>query len=159
MKGNAQVMAGLQEAINLEASRKMQYWLDAKDTGRVGLGMAEGLKTMAEQSGCHMGELIGRLLFLEGAPQIAAAAAVTHNNLESILTDAVAMETAMVVRFGELCREAWAAGDMSNFHFFQHLCKWHTVGDDKFQGHIAWIQKKLWQYGKLGEAGFVQAEV
>ena len=44
---------------------------------------------------------------------------------------------------------------MSNFHFYQHLVKWHREGDDKFKGHVAWLQKQLYQLNKLGENGYL----
>ena len=48
-----------------------------------------------------------------------------------------------------------SAGDMSNFHFYQHLVKWHREGDDKFKGHVAWLQKQLYQMNKLGENDYI----
>ena len=46
MKGNPQVIAGLQEAANMEGSMMLQYLLDQRDVKRLGLDLADGLKQM-----------------------------------------------------------------------------------------------------------------
>jgi bacterioferritin (cytochrome b1) len=155
MKGNPQVTAGLQEAANIEGSMMLQYLLDQRDLKRLGLDLADGLKTLHEQCEDHMKQLTSRLLFLEGAPTYQLKTATTHDSVTEILNDAFAAEQAAVARFTELCKQAYDAGDMSNFHFYQHLVKWHREGDDKFKGHIAWLQKQLYQLNKLGENDYL----
>jgi bacterioferritin (cytochrome b1) len=155
MKGNPTVMAGLSESINLEASMMLQYLLDQRDVKRLGLDLADGLKQLHDQCEDHMKNLVSRLLFLEGAPTIEPKPAATHDSVTEILNDAFAAEQAAVARFTDLCKECYEAGDMSNFHLFQHLIKWHREGDDKFKGHIAWLQKQLYQLKKLGENDYL----
>jgi bacterioferritin (cytochrome b1) len=155
MKGNPQVIAGLQEAANLEASLMLQYLLDQRDTKRLGLDLADGLKELYDQCEDHMKHLVSRVLFLEGAPTIEPKSAATHDSVSDILNDAFAAEQAAVARFTDLCKQCYEAGDMSNFHFYQHLAKWHREGDDKFKGHIAWLQKQLYQLKKLGENDYL----
>ena len=86
--------------------------------------------------------LVSRVLFLEGAPTIELKPAATHDSVTEILNDAFAAEQAAIARFTDLCKQCYDAGDMSNFHFYQHLVKWHREGDDKFKGHVAWLQKQ-----------------
>jgi bacterioferritin (cytochrome b1) len=155
MKGNPQVIAGLQEAADLEASMMLQYLLDQRDAKRLGLALADGLKQLKEQCEDHMKCLVSRLLFLEGAPTIEPKAAATHDSVTEILNDAFAAEQAAIARFTDLCKQCYDAGDISNFHFYQHLAKWHREGDDKFKGHVAWLQKQLYQLKKLGENDFL----
>ena len=155
MKGNADVMAGLGESANLEASMMLQYLLDQRDVKRLGLDLADGLKQLHDQCEDHMKHLVSRLLFLEGAPTIEPRPAATHDSVTDILNDAFAAEQAAVDRFTDLCKQCYEAGDMSNFHFYQHLIKWHREGDDKFKGHIAWLQKQLYQLKKLGENDYL----
>jgi bacterioferritin (cytochrome b1) len=159
MKGNPQVMAGLQQAIDTEASLALQYLLDQRDVERLGLDLADGLKQMKEQSEDHMKCLVSRLLFLEGAPTITPKPAATHDSVTEILNDAYAAEQEAVARFTDLCRQCYDAGDISNFHFYQHLIKWHREGDDKFKGHLAWLQKQLYQLKKLGENDYIAVNV
>jgi bacterioferritin (cytochrome b1) len=155
MKGNSDVMTGLQEAITIEASLMLQYFVDQRDLKRLGLDLGGGLATLADQCKAHLEDLVGRLLFLEGAPSINPEAAETHDNIGSILTDARDAEESAVAKFAFLCKQSYEAGDMSNFHFYQHLAKWHREGDDKFKGHLAWLQKQLYQFSKLGETDYI----
>ena len=151
MKGTPQVIAGLQDAVNVEASLMLQYLLDERDVKRLGLNLADGLKQLHDQCEDHMKELTSRLLFLEGAPTIEPKPAATHDSITEILNDAYATEQAAIARFTDLCKQCYEAGDISNFHLYQHLVKWHREGDDKFKGHIAWLQMQLGQLKKLGE--------
>jgi bacterioferritin (cytochrome b1) len=102
-----------------------------------------------------MKHLTSRLLFLEGAPTLDPKPATTHDSISDTLNGAFEAEQAAVARFGELCKQCYEAGDMSNFHFVQHLAKWHREGDDKFKGHIGWLQKQLYQLKKLGENDYI----
>ena len=155
MKGNPQVIAGLGDAANVEASLMLQYFLDQRDVKRLGLALADGLKQLKEQCEDHMKCLVSRVLFLEGSPTIEPKPAATHDSVTEILNDAYAAEQAAIARFTDLCKLRYDAGDLSNFHFVQHLVKWHREGDDKFKGHIAWLQKQLYQLKRLGENDFV----
>ena len=155
MKAPPQVMAALQESIHMEATLALQYLLDQRDVKRLGLDLADGLKQLHEQCEDHMKHLVSRLLFLEGAPTIEPKPAATHDSVTEILNDASAAEQAAIARFSELCKQCYDAGDMSNFHFYQHLVKWHREGDDKFKGHVAWLQKQLYQVKKLGENDYI----
>lgn len=155
MKGSPPVLEGLGEALNIEASLMLQYLLDQRDVKRLGLDLADGLKQLHEQCEDHMKHLASRLLFLEGAPTIEPKPAATHDSVADILNDAFAAEQAAIARFSDLCKQCYEAGDMSNFHFYQHLVKWHREGDDKFKGHVAWLQKQLYQLKKLGENDFI----
>jgi bacterioferritin (cytochrome b1) len=155
MKGSPPVMAGLQQAVNVESTLMLQYLLDQRDAKRLGLDLAGGLKQLHDQCEAHMRHLVSRLLFLEGAPTIEPKPAATHDSVTEILNDAFAAEQAALATFTDLCKQCYEAGDMSNFHFYQHLVKWHREGDDKFKGHVAWLQKQLYQLKKLGENDFI----
>jgi len=155
MKGNPDVMTGLQEAIGIEATLMLQYFVDQRDVKRLGLALADGLGTLHDQCQTHLECLTGRLLFLESAPTINPKPAATHDKIGDILTDAQKAEEAAVVRFAALCKQCYDAGDMSNFHFYQHLAKWHREGDDKFKGHLTWLQQQLYQFSKLGENDYI----
>jgi len=109
MKGNPKVMAGLQESINLEASRSAQYKLDGIDAKRFGLEIAGDLLTLHQQSEDAQDGLVSRLFFFEGEPEIAAQTAKPHQDFGSLIADHIAAETALVGRFRELAKEAWDA--------------------------------------------------
>jgi bacterioferritin (cytochrome b1) len=152
-------MAGLQEAINIEASLMLQYAIDWQDTDRLGLSIADGLEKLHEQSEGWWQELTSKLLFLEGAPVAVPAKAATHDTVTDILNDSLAAELAAVDQFTVLCKAAYDAGDLEMFHYYQHLAKWHRSGGNGNKGHISWLQKQLWQLKKLGENDYIASKV
>jgi bacterioferritin (cytochrome b1) len=162
MKGNPKVMAGLQESINLEASRSAQYKLDGIDAKRFGLEIAGDLLTLHQQSEDAQDGLVSRLFFFEGEPEIAAQTAKPHQDFGSLIADHIAAETALVGRFRELAKEAWDAGEIDTAHSYEHLANYHTVGcaigGNEHKGHLAWLQKQLWQRGKLGETDYIAVQ-
>jgi bacterioferritin (cytochrome b1) len=156
MKGDPDVMAGLQEAITILASLEAQYALDGLDVKRLELDLGDGLSKLAEQCEDQKKCLLIRLLFLDGgAPVITPAPAATHSKIGDILTDATKAELAAVARFRALGKQAWGADDLSNSHYYQHLCKWHEVGDDKYKGHLAWLQQQSSLFGTLGDKDYI----
>jgi len=159
MKGNEKVMAGLQEAINLEASLMLQYLLDQRNVKRFGLSIASGLKKLHEQCEGYMKDIASALLFFDGgAPAFAPKPAATHPTVAAIQTDAIAAEQAVVARYAELCREAFDAGEMDIFHLYQHLTKWHRRGGNGNEGHLAWLQKQNWQLVEFGEKDYEEVK-
>jgi len=155
MKATPEVKAGIQDAMTIEASLMLQYFADERDVNRLGLDLASGLKQLSGQCQDHLKELTSRLLFREGAPALDPRPAATHNDLGAIISDAIAAETAAVERFADLCKQSFADGDMSMFHFYQHLAKWHCEGDDKFKGHLLWLQQQAALFKALGESGYI----
>ena len=143
----------------MEYSLASQYDLDQRDVARLGLSIEDRLGCLHEQSESCGRLLVDRLLFLEGAPVIAPASAKTHDDVGSIISDAIAAETAIIAKYAEFIKVAFDAGDMDNFHLFQHLSKWHRQGGNDNKGHMAWLQKQAWQFGKLGESGYLEAKV
>ena len=75
-----------------------------------------------------------------------------------MLQKATELETAIIDQYAQFTKDAWGEGDMSDFHFFQHLSKWHGCGDDKYVGHLSTLQKWSWQIAKTGEPDFIAAK-
>lgn len=167
MKGNQKVMAALQEAIDLEAFLAAQYKLECRDAKRFGLDIHEGLEKLHSQCEGYLDTLVSRVLFYESDPQIAPKAATVHDNVTQMLVDVQGAEAALIERYAEIAGICWEAGGVhiSDFHYFQHLIKWHSMGDEggsgtvSVMGHVSWIQKQLWQLGQFGEKDYLQAKV
>ena len=154
MKAPPQVLAGVQEAIDLELSLSLQYLLDQRNVKRFGLSIAGGLKKLHDQCDAYAKDLATLMLFLDGAPQFAPKPATTHKTVADIQTDAIAAETAIVSRYSALCKEAYEAGEIDVFHLYQHLVKWHRRGGNGNEGHLAWLQKQNWQLLEFGEKDY-----
>lgn len=159
MKGNPAVLAGLQEAINLEESLALQYALDARNLKRYGLSISRGMKMLARQCRGYATELVDALLFFDGGePSIVCEEAATHPTVSTIQADALVAEQNIVARYAELCKEAFAAGEMDVFHLYQHLTKWHRRGGNGNEGHLAWLQKQNWQLLEFGEKEYEEVK-
>jgi len=159
VKGNPEVLLCLQDSLTSEMTLHLQYELEGWDLGRLGIDTKEGFGKLAEQSETFAHELSRRILFLEGQPVLDPTATTSYGSITERLNAAVAAELKIVQDYADYTKKAYDAGDMSNFHYFQHLSKWHREGDDKFKGHIAWIQKELWQVGRLGETAYVAEQI
>lgn len=159
MKGNPAVLSALQEAINLEATCSLQYLLDARNVKRFGLKLSKGLKVLHEQCESFMKQLTDRSLFLGGTVELKPAAAGTRNSVTDILTESIGYEEQLIARYAAIVKLCYEAGDMSNFHFFQHLVRWHGEGDRNRRGHLDWLQKQAWQLNEFGETDYEETKV
>jgi bacterioferritin (cytochrome b1) len=155
MKGDPAVMVALQEAILLEENLANQYCIAAIDQTRFGLHSGAELKELAGQCCDWKKEMIRRLFFLEGDPILKADPVKTTDSLEDMLNKLYAMEQTAADKYVEFTKLCYDKNDISNFHWFQHMSKWHTVGDDKYKGNMAYLQKELWQMDKLGENDYI----
>jgi bacterioferritin (cytochrome b1) len=160
MKGNPKVVAALQEAVNMEASLAAAYYLNGKHL-KCGLGLKTGkeLMDLGKQSCCHKDKLIKRLLFLEANAEIDAEVATIGSGVGNILKDLLQLENDVLARYTASAQICWEADDMSNFHLFQHLCKWHTTGGNGFDGHIRYIEHEQLQLNTLGEVNYLTAHI
>ena len=165
MKGDPQVMAGLQQAITAEITLANMYSLYRDDAQRFGLAIAAGWDALHEQSEKFASDLAGRLLFLEGAPRLMPAPTETANDIAAALANAVAAELAILALYTDLCTQALEQKDLDNFHYYQHQVKWHRQGGQykegkEIKGHISWLQKELWQLKNVGgESAFIAEQI
>jgi bacterioferritin (cytochrome b1) len=100
--------------------------------------------------------LTSRLLFLEGAPTIDPKPAATHDSIGDILNGRLRRRAG--------CRRAFTDPLQAVLRGRRHVelpllpapfAKWHREGDDKFKGHLCWLQKQLYQLKKLGENDYI----
>lgn len=159
MQGTPLAMAGLQDAINLEISLSLQYALFRDDCKRFGLSIAEGWQDLHEQCESFAQQLTSRLLFLEGEPKLTPAPAGPLDDVAQMLAAANQAELALLAKYTGICRQCWEEGDLDNFHFFQHLAKWHRQGGNDYKGHLSWIQMQAWQLKNTGETGYITAKI
>jgi len=159
MEGSEKVKVLLQAAINAEAQLYGIYKLYYLDAKRFGLGIAEGWHKIHQQSEDFQDQLICRLLFLEGDPELAPVTTTTEEDVLSALHKAQEAETAIVAQYAAATKACWDEGDISNFHFFQHLSKWHREGDDKYVGHLKWIQRQLWAISQVELSDYIAAKI
>ena len=162
MQGDSNVKDGLQRLASALDDLMCQYMLDAINTKRLGLDVAEGLDKLCDQCTSDLKDLVKWLYFLEGQPQIGTAQ--SHATVGQILGDATAAEIAFVATVTELAGNALETGELAVFHGLQHLVKFHTigggvVGSTDRTGHLAWLQKQNWQLREFGEKEYEETKV
>jgi len=160
MNGNPQVIAVMQEGLNLEASLAHAYFLNGTAL-KEGLGIKTGTELMelGEQC-CHYKEkLLKRLLLLGASPEIAPDTATLANSVAETLQELLMLEESLLTHYTTAVKVCYDAADMEAFHFFQHLCKDHTIGQHKRRGHIKYLEHERIQFAALGEVNYIAAHI
>jgi bacterioferritin (cytochrome b1) len=160
MKGDPGVIATLQDALNKEASLAAMYYLNGKHL-KHGLGVKTGkeLMDLGKQCCSYKNKLLKRLFFLEATPEIAPDIAMLASDIPVTFDECVALEQNILGVYASLVRTAYDVNCMDVFHFAQHMCKWHTVGQGDFVGHLKYLEHEKTQLAALGLDGYIQAHI
>lgn len=151
MKGEAQVIERLNEALFLELGAVNQYWLHYRlldDWGYGLLAKKEREESIEEME--HADKIIERIIFLEGHPNLQTVAPLRiGQNLKEVLEADLAGELdarASYKKSREICNEL---GDYVSMKLFEDL-----LSDE--EGHIDFLETQLELLGKLGEEKYGQ---
>lgn len=151
MKGEAQVIERLNEALFLELGAVNQYWLHYRlldDWGYGLLAKKEREESIEEME--HADKIIERIIFLEGHPNLQTVAPLRiGQNLKEVLEADLAGELearASYKKSREVCNEL---GDYVSMKLFEDL-----LSDE--EGHIDFLETQLELLGKLGEEKYGQ---
>ena len=151
MKGNAEVIGALNEALKLELGAVNQYWVHYRlleDWGYTKLAKKEREESIEEMH--HADNLVARIIFLEGHPNLQEVAPLMiGQNVKEVLEcdlkgEFMAKEHYMKGR--ALCREK---EDYVSMQLFEELLK-----DE--EGHIDFLETQLELLNKIGEANYGQ---
>ena len=151
MKGEAQVIERLNEALFLELGAVNQYWLHYRlldDWGYGLLAKKEREESIEEMQ--HADKIIERIIFLEGHPNLKNVAPLKiGQNIKEVLEADLAGELdarASYKKSREICNEL---GDYVTMKLFEDL-----LSDE--EGHIDFLETQLELLGKLGEEKYGQ---
>ena len=151
MKGEAQVIERLNEALFLELGAVNQYWLHYRlldDWGYGLLAKKECEESIEEMQ--HADKIIERIIFLEGHPNLQNVAPLKiGQNIKEVLEADLAGELdarASYKKSREICNEL---GDYVTMKLFEDL-----LSDE--EGHIDFLETQLELLGKLGEEKYGQ---
>lgn len=151
MKGEAQVIERLNEALFLELGAVNQYWLHYRlldDWGYGLLAKKEREESIEEMQ--HADKIIERIIFLEGHPNLQNVAPLKiGQNIKEVLEADLAGELdarASYKKSREICNEL---GDYVTMKLFEDL-----LSDE--EGHIDFLETQLELLGKLGEEKYGQ---
>lgn len=145
MKGNANVIARLNEALFLELGAVNQYWLHYRlleDWGLTKLARKERAESIEEMH--HADKVIERIIFLEGHPNLQTVAPLRiGQNVKEVLEADLAGEFDARESYSksrDICKDE---GDYVSMKIFEEL-----LTDE--EGHIDFLETQLELLNKIG---------
>ncbi len=145
MKGNANVIAALNEALKAELTAINQYILHAEMCHNWGY---DRLYAMGKKSSInemqHAEKLIERILFLDGQPNLSTLNPLKVGaNVKAQLENDLAFEIEAVASYNAAVRLCSEAGDNASRELFEKL-----LADE--EDHVDWLEAQLHQMGEIG---------
>ena len=154
MKGDVRVIEYLNKALRHELTAVNQYWLHARLLQDWGFGkLASKEQAEAEEERAHAKDLMDRIIFLEGLPnlQVLDPLRIGQSVKECIECDLAAeyVARALYHEAREVCHEV---GDYVSMKLFEQL-----LADE--EGHINYLESQLNLIERIGieEYSFLQA--
>lgn len=151
MKGDPKVIDRLNQALFLELGAVNQYWLHYRlleDWGYTKLAKKERAESIEEMQ--HADKLVGRIIFLEGHPNLQTLAPLRiGQTVKEVLEADLAGEYDARTSYKESRDICYQAGDYVSMKLFEQL-----LIDE--EGHIDFLETQLELLSKLGEEKYGQ---
>ena len=144
MKGNAEVIAQLNQALKEELTAINQYFLHAEmchNWGYHRLGAYIKKQSIDEMK--HAEKLIERLLFLDATPQMNYMDLNVGGNVRAQLEADLKLEENAVAMYNKAIKVSRDAGDDVSRELFSFLLK-----DE--EAHVDWVEMQLHQIKEMG---------
>ena len=154
MKGNPNVIAALNEALHEELTAINQYFLHAEmcenwHYSRIG----DYIRKQSIDEMKHAEELIERLLFLDGVPDMTAPMQLTiGKNVREQLESDLKLEVQAVAMYNRFVKVSRDEGDNASRELFERLLK------DEEQ-HVDWLEAQLHQIVEIGYERYLTQQV
>lgn len=154
MKGDATVLKHLQTALGMELTAVRQYLLHAHLLADWGIDkLAAKMKQEMQEELGHADQIMARMMFLEGEPDMRSAEPVNRaQSMKDMLEADLRDEIEARKYYTAAARAADEAGDLGTRDLFQRL----TLDEE---GHIAWLETQLALLGRIGEPAYLQMQV
>jgi bacterioferritin len=138
MKGNAEVIKGLNEALGEELTAINQYFLHAEMCENWGYDkLAELDKKQSIDEMKHAEELIERILFLEGAPSMNNSQKLNiGKTVPDMLKNDLRLEVAAVAMYNRLINMAIKKNDQGTAEMLKKLLR-------EEEGHVDALEEQL----------------
>lgn len=154
MKGNPKIIDALNEVLTAELTAINQYFLHARmlqDWGLAKLGKLEYDASIDEMK--HADELIKRILFLEGLPNLQKLGRLRiGQNVEEVMKADLEVEMEAIPRLKEYIELAEKEKDYVSRELFVDILA-------SEEGHVDWLETQLGLLAKVGEANFIQSQM
>ncbi len=154
MKGSQQIIDALNDVLTRELTAINQYFLHARmmqDWGLEKLGKLEYDASIDEMK--HADELIKRILFLEGLPNLQKIGKLRiGQNIKEIIEADLAVENEAVPALKEHIKLCEQQSDYVTRDLFLDILK-------SEEEHIDWLETQYGLLQKVGEQNFLQAQM
>ena len=144
MRGNAQVIAQLNQALKEELTAINQYFLHAEMCHNWGYhGLGDYIRKQSIDEMKHAEELIERILFLDATPTMEYMDLNVGTNVKNQLEADLQLEINAVAMYNKAIQISREAGDDQSRELFSKLLK-----DE--EEHVDWLEAQLHQIKEMG---------
>lgn len=144
MKGNADVINALNEALSEELTAINQYFVHAEMFENWGYGkLASLIKKQSIDEMKHAEDLIERILFLDGRPNMSTKKLNIGSTVPDMLKNDMKLEASAVVMYNEHIVVATKKNDQGTVELFKKLLQ-----DE--EGHLDSLEEQIDQVKDMG---------
>jgi len=144
MKGNADVIACLNEALSEELAAINQYFVHAEMYENWGYKkLSDLLRKQSIDEMKHAEELIERILFLEGTPEMIAKKLNIGSGAPNMIKNDLKLEVSAVAMYNKFINIAAKKNDQGTVELFKELL------EDE-EGHVDHLEEQLDQIKDIG---------
>jgi len=154
MKGNAKVIAALNEALQEELLAINQYFLHAEMCENWKYeALAKFIKKESIEEMHHAEKLLERILFLDGSPTMTGPKALkVGKNVKEQLESDLALELDAVKMYNRFVKLAADAGDNASAELFKHIL-------EEEEGHVDWLEAQLHLIDEIGYERYLSMQM
>ena len=144
MKGNAEVITCLNKALSEELTAVNQYFVHAEMLENWGYKkLADLIKKQSIDEMKHAEELIERILFLEGTPQMVTQKLTVGSVVPDMLKNDLKLEISAVAMYNNFVNIAAKKNDQGTVELFKELL------EDE-EGHVDNLEEQIDQLKDMG---------
>lgn len=154
MKGHPDVIAKLNELAAAELAAVAQYQTIAEHCRNWGyVRLADAYEHEAREELGHFGRLVGRVVFLEGAPVTTfPIAAATGDDVPGFLAESRAAEGRAVANYSAAVKLCFELND----HATRTILEQILADEDR---HVDWTEAQMAQVRQMGLPAYLQTQV
>lgn len=154
MQGNPKVIAKLQDALREELTAISQYFMHAEMCENWGYKkLSKFIKKQSIDEMKHAEELIERILFLEGTPNLTDLLPLNIGpNVKAQLENDLKLEINACAMYNEAVRLARDEGDNASRELFERLLR------DEEQ-HVDWLEVQVHQINEVGYERYLSRQI
>ncbi len=154
MKGKPEVLKSLQNMLEEELGALNQYFLHSEMCENWGYGLlSKRVKKLSINEMKHAEELIERLLFLEGAPNLSELPKLNvGKDVKQQLENDLALELGAVTDYNEAIATCRKAGDNGTADFLKGI-----LADE--EGHVDFFEEQLGLIEQLGMQNYLAQQL